>query len=308
MKSIIENDFRGVDLNLLLVFRALMEERSVTRAAQRLYLGQPAVSGALKRLRQVVGDALFVRTPHGMEPTPRALELARSIEPLLQTLHQALKARPGFEAATAQRIFHLGLSDALELALMQRLAEQAPGVRLITRNADARLGPAMVDAGEVELAIGVFRECAVWQRLRPLFNWRFVAVYNPQLVKSRCRTLSLEEFLSYPHVLTSFSAELRGFIDEQLELHGRQRQVVFSSPFFVTSPFIVQQVPAITSVPDYLARIWRRTLRLAVSPLPISVPEHDMSLLWSAANEHDPGLQWLLQTIAAVGAAPAVPE
>src|ERR1700758_4571830 len=109
MANIIENDFRRFDLNLLLTFRALLEERSVTRAAQRLFLGQPAMSGALKRLREAFGDELFVRTPHGITPTPRALELARQVDPFLQSLHQALTQPPAFDPAQAQRVFRIGL-------------------------------------------------------------------------------------------------------------------------------------------------------------------------------------------------------
>lgn len=113
MTIIIENDFRHFDLNLLLTFRALFEERSVTRAAQRLFLGQPAVSGALKRLREAFGDELFVRTARGIAPTPRALELMRQIEPFLQSLHQVLTQPPVFDPASAQRVFRIGLSDSL---------------------------------------------------------------------------------------------------------------------------------------------------------------------------------------------------
>lgn len=302
MSTIIENDFRGMDLNLLLVFHALLRERSVTRAAQRLFLGQPAVSGALKRLRGVFGDELFVRTPRGMEPTPRALELSRSIEPLLLSLHQALTQRPRFDPASAQRTFRLGSSDALEAALMPELmrilGEQAPGVRLITRNVDAQRAAAMLDTGEIELALGVHRNCAAWHRQRPLFRWRFVCIYNPRRVKARGATLTLDEFLRHRHVLTSFNASLRGFIDEQLEVLGRAREVVYSSSGFVTSPFIVQRSAAICTVPDYIATLWSEVLKLKISPLPFAVPQYQMGLLWAAANEQDPGLQWLVELIA----------
>ena len=302
MNTIIENDLRRLDLNLLLVFRALLQERSVTRAAQRLFLGQPAVSGALKRLRAAFGDELFVRTPHGMEPTPRAQELSRQIEPLLLTVHRALTQAPQFDPATAQRVFRIGLSDALEVALMpelmRRLSRQAPGVKLITCLADTARTPALLDAGEIELGVGVHAQCAPWQRRRPLFRWRFVCLYNPKLVKTRGARLSLGEFLRHRHVLTSFSASLHGFIDEQLEAQQRERLVVFSSPNFATSPFIVKRTAAIVTVPDYIAAVWRDSLGLAVSPLPFEVPGYEVSMLWSAANDQDPGLRWLAESMA----------
>lgn len=298
MSNIIENDFRGFDLNLLLTFRALLEERSVTRAAQRLFLGQPAVSGALKRLRETFGDPLFVRTPQGMAPTPRALELARQIEPFLQSLHQALTQPPAFDPASAQRIFRIGLSDSLEVVLtpeiMGRLAEKAPGVKLIARAADSTRASAMLDEGVIELAVGVFPECAAWQRRRPLFHWRFVSVYNPRLVKTRRKRLSMEEFLRNRHIFTSFGGGLHGYIDERLELLGQKREVVFSGAYFATSPFIVQRTAAIATIPDFIGRVWRDTLDLAMSPLPFEVPGYDVSLMWAAAHDQDPGLAWLM--------------
>ncbi|CAB3773804.1 LysR family transcriptional regulator [Paraburkholderia humisilvae] len=297
MTNIIENDFRRFDLNLLLAFRALMQERSVTRAAQRLFLGQPALSGALKRLRDAFGDELFVRTPHGVTPTPRALELARQIEPFLQALHQALTQPPQFEPALAQRVFRIGLSDSLEVLLMpeimERLAACAPNVKLIARTTDSTRAATMLDEGAIELAVGVFPECMPWQRRKPLFQWRFVSVYNPRLVKTRRKRLSMDEFLQHRHVMTSFSAGLHGFIDERLDLQGLKRDVAFSSSNFATSPFIVRRTAAIATVPDFIGRVWRDTLDLAMSPLPFDVPAYEVSLMWAAAHDEEPGLAWL---------------
>jgi LysR family transcriptional activator of mexEF-oprN operon len=302
MTIIIENDFRHFDLNLLLTFRALFEERSVTRAAQRLFLGQPAVSGALKRLREAFGDELFVRTSRGIAPTPRALELARQIEPFLQTLHQVLTQPPVFDPASAQRVFRIGLSDSLEVLItpeiMDRLSTRAPNVKLIARPTDSTRASAMLDDGEIELAVGVFPECVQWQRQRALFEWRFVSVFNPRLVKTRRKRLSMEEFLRYRHVLTSFSAGLHGFVDERLEMEGLKRNVVFSSASFATSPFIVRRTPAIATVPDFIGRVWRDALGLAMSPLPFDVPAYEVSLMWSAARDQDPGLAWLADIFA----------
>jgi LysR family transcriptional activator of mexEF-oprN operon len=297
MKDIIQNDLRRVDLNLLLIFRALMRERSVTRAAQSLFLGQPAVSGALKRLRAAFDDELFVRTPRGLSPTQRALALSCHIEPLLQSLHQVMTQQPAFEPATAQRVFHVGLSDSLEVVLVPdivvRLTRQAPNVKLVVQRADSTRAAAMLDDGSIELAVGVFRECAPWHRRAPLFQWRFMSAYNPRLIRPRGKRLTLNEFLRHRHVLTSFSAGLHGYVDEQLELRGLHRQVVFSSPNFMTSPFIALRTPVIVTVPEFIAHIWRDTLGLSLSPLPFDVPRYDVSLMWAATNDRDAGLVWL---------------
>ena len=304
MMDINERDFRGLDLNLLLVLHALLKERNVTRAASRLFVGQPAVSGALKRLRHAFGDDLFVRTSHGMEPTPRALELAAAVGPLLGSLQQALAARPSFDPSTSERVFRIGLSDALEVALMpalmQRLAQTAPKARVISRVSDRPRSAALLDSGEVELAVGVLQDVPTWQRRRSLFDWTFVCVFNPQQVRVRAkRGITLAEYLRYPHVITSFDASLSGFIDDRLKERGLARRVVFSSPHFATSPLIVRQMPAITTVPTFIAATWRDALGLSVSPVPIDVPTYAVEASWTAANDGDAGLQWLIAELQA---------
>jgi len=301
MMDINERDFRKLDLNLLLVFNALLKERSVTRASARLFVGQPALSAALKRLRVALGDELFVRTSHGMEPTPRALELAASIGPLLASLQQALVNRPSFDPARSDRVFRVGLSDSLEVALMpallQRLSNEAPGVRVIACTSNSQRAAAQLDAGEIELAIGVLQDVPAWQRRQALFDWTFVCLFDPRHVKVRGQRITTAEYLRYPHVMTSFSAGLSGFMDEQLERKGLTRRVVFSSPHFATSPLIVKQMPVITTVPTFIAETWRDALGLTASPVPIDVPSYRVETSWTAAHDGDPGLRWLVQVV-----------
>lgn len=301
MIDIIETDFRNMDLNLLLVFHALMKERSVTRAAEKLFVGQPALSGALKRLRAAFEDELFVRTPHGMAPTPRAIELAGTIDPLLASLQQALQRKPRFEPATAERVFHIGLSDALEVALLpklvQRIAAAAPGIKLISSFTDRTRAARMLDGGEIDLAVAVFDEVPSWHRCRPLFDWTFVCVYDPRHIALADGRLTLEDYLAYPHVLTSFSGELHGFIDEQLEKIGHKRQVLFASRNFATNPLIILQMAAFTTVPSFVADAWAQTLQLAVASLPIESLTTQVCLAWTAVNDADAGLAWLISQV-----------
>ncbi|MEB4629541.1 MULTISPECIES: LysR family transcriptional regulator [Burkholderia] len=298
MTSIIENDLRRFDLNLLLVFHALMQERHVTRAAERLFLGQPAVSGALKRLRAAFGDELFVRGRSGMEPTPRALELSRQIDALLIGLHETMRAGQPFDARNADRTFRIGVSEAIAVtlfpALLKMLAAEAPGVKLISLDTDCHRVSSMFERNEIEIALGVFNECAPWQQQRVLLDWRFVCLYNPKLIRPRGESLSLREFLAHPHALTSFKGELSGFIDERLASLGKQRRVIFSNPHFATQPFIARDNPVLVTVPDYIARIWSRSLGLRISPLPFDTPMHQVSALWKTAHQGDSGLRWLI--------------
>lgn len=298
MTSIIENDLRRFDLNLLLVFHALMKERHVTRAAERLFLGQPAVSGALKRLRAAFGDELFVRSRSGMEPTPRALELSRQIDTLLIGLHESMRVGQPFDARNSDRTFRVGVSEAIAVtlfpALFNKLAVEAPGVKLISLDTDCHRVSSMFERNEIEVAFGVFNECAPWQQQCALLDWRFVCLYNPALIRTRGETVSMREFLAHPHALTSFKGELRGFIDERLEALGKQRRVIFSNPHFATLPFIARDNPVFVTVPDYIARIWSRSLGLRISTLPFDTPTHQISALWKTAHQGDRGLRWLI--------------
>ena len=305
MIGIIENDLRRIDLNLLLVLHVLLEERSVTRTAERLYLGQPAISGALARLREAFSDPLFVRTPKGMQPTPRAEALGRQVEPFLRLLHAELLGAPTFDPAGSERIFHLGMSDALEAALMPALLshvqENAPGVRIVAHQADSDRIPALLDSGEIELAAGVLEPPAAWHRQQRLFDWHFVCLYDPARIEVRGDIIPLETYLAHPHLLTSFQAGLTGFIDERLEALGERRRVVFSSRNFSTSAVMLKNMAAFTTLPGYYARVWGEALELAVAELPFETPVSSVSMMWAAAADLDPGLSWLAKALSRAG-------
>jgi len=301
MRDIIENDLRRIDLNLLLVLHVLLDERNVTRTAERLYLGQPAISGALARLRAAFSDPLFVRTPQGMQPTPRAEALGRRIEPFLRVLYAELRGAPSFDPASSERVFHLGMSDALEAALMPALLrhvrEHAPGVRIVAHQAASDRVPALLDAGEIELAAGVFDPPASWHRQQPLFDWHFVCLYDPAHVEVAGDPVPLDTYLAYPHLLTSFNAELTGFIDERLEGLGHQRRVIFSSRNFSTSAVMLKSMAAVTTLPSFYARVWSEALGLKIAELPFEVPVSSVSMMWRAAADLEPGLSWLASAL-----------
>src|SRR5215472_5099281 len=149
MMTIRANDFRNLDLNLLIAFQALVREKSVSRAAERLFLGQPAMSGALARLRDVLQDEILVRTGRGMEPTTKALALHAQLTPALESIRAALFEQPAFDPATQTRTFHLGMRDWVEAwlmpALIARVQQAAARVRIAVLASDARLGARMLE-------------------------------------------------------------------------------------------------------------------------------------------------------------------
>lgn len=157
------NDLRRVDLNLLIVFETLMHERSVTRAAEKLFLGQPAISAALSRLRGLFDDPLFVRTGRSMEPTARATEIFALLSPALDSISTAVSRASEFDPATSTSVFRIGLSDDVEFALLptllKRLRSEAPGIVLVVRRVNYILMPPLLASGEISVASATPRTC-----------------------------------------------------------------------------------------------------------------------------------------------------
>lgn len=151
------NDLRRVDLNLLIVFETLMHERSVTRAAEKLFLGQPAISAALSRLRTLFDDPLFVRTGRSMEPTARAQEIFAHLSPALDSISTAMSRASEFDPATSTAVFRIGLSDDVEFGLLppllRRLRAEAPGIVLVVRRANYLLMPNLLASGEISVGV-----------------------------------------------------------------------------------------------------------------------------------------------------------
>ncbi|NNG24593.1 LysR family transcriptional regulator [Telluria aromaticivorans] len=296
MIDINEHDFHKLDLNLLLVFTALLRERSVTRAAKRLYLGQPAMSASLARLRAFAGDDLFVRTARGMEPTAHALALAERLKPALEGLSTALFTDTAFDPASSDRTFALGMFDIGEVtlapALLGALAAQAPRIRLALRPVDQANAVAQLEAGTLELAITDIGPTTGWICTKPLFKESFACMFDPKLVQVRI-PISLQDYLAYPHLLTSFGGEFTGYVDDVLVERGLSRHVTMTTTRFSTLPFVLRRFRGIASLPGTAARELGSALGLEVSPLPFEVPAVGLHLVWHARHETDKGHQWL---------------
>ena len=151
----------------------------------------------------------------------------------------------------------------------------------------------MLDAGEIELAAGVFDPSAAWHRQQRLFGWHFVCLYDPAQIAVQGDPVPLDTYLAFPHLLTSFNAELTGFIDERLAEMGLSRRVQFSSRNFSTAAAMLKRMAAFTTLPSYYAEAWRDLLGLAVAELPFEVPRFAVSLMWPVTTDLDPGLAWL---------------
>src|SRR5215510_2450636 len=248
--TISSNDFRRLDLNLLVAFQVLVREKSVSRAAERLFLGQPAMSGALARLRDVLQDEILVRTGRGMEPTAKALAIYAQLAPALESIRAALFERPAFDPATQSRTFHLGMRDWVESWLMPeltaRVQQAAPRVRIAARASDAQRGARMLENDEMDLGVSVFPNGPPWQRREQLAAMGYRCVYDGKRLGLRS-PLTLEQYLTHPHLVTPTQADFRGPVDDELVGASKRRNVIYATSRFAALPLILRRAAVIAT-------------------------------------------------------------
>jgi len=303
MTSIDHANLSRLDLNLLVAFDALLTERSVTRAAARLGLGQSAMSHNLGRLRVLFGDELLTRGAEGMRPTPRALALADPVRVTLSQIQAAVLQREAFDPSTADRTFRIGLADSIEVAvipgLLARLRNVAPAVSLRLRSINRISILEELDTGKLDLGIGVFDLGQIHHKRRALYTDSFLCLFNPAQLNFSA-PISLQDYLSVPHVLASLTDDGHGAVDEALAKLKLKRSIALTTPGFLAVPFVVRRAPVITTMPSRLARYFAEAFGLATSPAPIELPTFTISLLWHASFDQDPGHVWLRQTVSGV--------
>lgn len=297
-------DLHGIDLNLLVAFDALMAERSVTRAGTRIGRTQPAMSAALARLRGLLKDELFVRGPNGLQPTPLALDLADPITHALAEIQRALEFTQTFEPSTTTASFSLGLSEhptfALLPTLLEVLREQAPGITLRIRNFVARddaIG--MLDAGEVDLTVGVPSTPAVRILSRPLFEERFVCVVRKGHPTLR-PPLRLKNFLEHSHLLVSPENDSYGVVDAALAKRGLKRRLALTLPHLYAAPVLVAQSDMVATLMEGVIAVSGHAERLCIMPAPLELPSIPFVLSWHRRNDVHPAQRWLRDLLASI--------
>ena len=291
------NDLRRVDLNLLIVFETLMHERSVTRAAEKLFLGQPAISAALARLRSLFDDPLFVRTGRSMEPTARAQEIAALLSPALDSISTAVSRAADFNPATSNAVFRIGLSDDVEFGLLppliKRLRAEAPGVVLVIRRTNYLLMPALLASGEISVGVSYTEELPANAKRKVLRRSKAKLLRADSVPGP----LSLDDYCERPHALVSFAGDLSGFIDVALEKLGRSRRVVLAVPQFNGLSTLLSGTNIIATVPDYTAAALTAAGGLRAEDPPLETQSFQLHMAWRGAQDNDPAERWLRSRI-----------
>lgn len=295
---------RNVDLNLLVAFAVLMRERSVSRAARVLSMGQSGMSGALARLRLLFDDPLLVREGRSLSPTPLALSLLAPVEQALELVEQATVSpggRASFEPARSERTFVIGMTDDQELlfapALAAALAGAAPAARLSVRATDVHLLPAALDDGSVDMGLSI-AAVPSWHVRQPLYEHGYSCVWSPERLRLG-RKLSLERFLSARHALVTFRGDLSGAMDTALAQRGLRREIAIGVARFSALPKILETLPLIATVPSTVADHLTHEHALVAARPPIDLPARKVALVHRERDARLPELAWFRALVVA---------
>ena len=286
-------DIRPLDLNLLKTLDALLDERSVTKAATRLAITQPAVSSMLTRLRDSFEDPLFVRTQRGIIPTPRALALATPVKRLLEEINQLLQSEM-FNPVTATNTFTIAATDyalqAIIVPFMSLLRQRAPHVRLSVRAIEDGRIQTQLETGEIDIALMTPETTPADLHTRRLFDERYVCTFRQDHPVIQ-QPMTLEQFCAADHAIVSYlGGAFRGVTDVALEAMGLTRHVSLSISSFLVLTQILQASDLIAVVPEKLVR---QQSDLCVTEPPLTIPGFTKVAAWHERTHHDPAHQWL---------------
>ncbi len=328
MRSI---DLTSMDLNLLVTFEAIFQTRSVTLAAQQLFLGQPAVSAALGRLRSVFEDELFIRIGREMQPTRKALEIAPGILNALQQIRQTLQASQTFDPTTSEACVSIGSSDYTSCVIIPKLLatcqQQFPGINIRLLSFEKDQVASLLEEGIIDLALGVFPDPPPYTRMEPLFQDQLVGIAPQGHSVLSNPDLSLETFAGFPQALITLRRDETGYVDQVLATAGLKRRIVVTTPHSLVLVRLLQSSDLIASIPGRMAHAlggawcWGAGSKvsdpvnvanvsddaglddpvesptLGMFQLPFESPLWTVSMLWSQLADHDPVHIWLRETL-----------
>ncbi len=300
-------DLHGIDLNLLVAFDALMAERSVTRAGARIGRTQPAMSAALSRLRALLLDELFVRSPAGLQPTPRALDLSEPLGRALADIQRTLGFTQAFDPRTSAATFNLGLSEhptfVLLPHLVERLQEAAPAITLRVRSFTARdEAVTMLDAGSVDLTVSVPSITATGRIMtRPLFDEQFVCIVRQDHTAARA-PLDIETFLGLSHLLVSPEGDRFGSVDAALAKRGLKRRLALTLPHMHAVPALIARSNMISTVMSGVVSASGHADELCVLNPPLDLDPVPFVMSWHRRNDTHPAQHWFRDCVASLSA------
>lgn len=292
-------NLRKIDLNLLVIFEALYATRNTGRAAERLGMSQPAVSNALGRLREIIGDPLFVRSVGGVSPTNKAREIIQPVREALAVIGRQLATGDTIELSTYRRLFRIIIIDALEPIVMPSIVRtilaQAPGIEIENVQATARFADEIRE-GRIDLACFAFPIDTTDIIVKPLVPVDLVVISRSDHPAIR-KPLDVETFGNLPQI--ALGRELRGLaeVDKKMTAASLPRRTPYMASKIWSIPPIVERTDLVGLVPRRFAREVAANFDIDIHELPVPLPEQYMYMLWHVNAEHDPGHKWLRDSI-----------
>lgn len=291
-----------LDLNLLRTFNAIHRHNSLSAAAVELGLTQPAISAALKRLRAHFDNPLFVRTSHGMEPTPRALTLISPTRDILQRIHSDVLASEVFNPATTSRKFTIALSDIGEMTflpkVLDRFQRDAPGASVASVSMTPLELNLALENGEVDLAVGYFPDL----KNRNLFQQRLFSHDFICLLRAdhpiRSRKISMEQFLKLGHAVIKAEGRSQELFEQLLIKQKIQRRIVLSTPHFMSIPFLIASSDLLVTVPRAVGASFAQFSNIRLVEPPLEIPTFDLRQHWHRKYHKDGANVWLRSILA----------
>ncbi len=295
-----ETDLARFDLNLLVLFQTVLEERHVARAAARLHVSPSAVSHGLGRLRDALGDPLVIRHPRGVVPTARAEALAAPVAEILARVRDVVESER-FDPATSRRQFTIGAPDALSAIMLPRLLvalrRTAPGIQLAFRHVLPPFedGFTWLDAHKIDIALLPVPSTPARFVERVIYEEKFVVAMRAR--HPLAKSLTLKRYCEADHVVMTHKGDLRGNIDDILEMRGLTRRVVLAAPTFLLALSAVAESDLLFAGAELPVRAQAKRFSLVTAPLPIPLPGDEIRTIVPRAALEDAGIAWLIDEV-----------
>lgn len=295
-------NLKGLDLNLLVCLDTLLQEQHVTRAADRLGIGQSAMSVSLAKLRRIFNDPLLVRSAQGLVPTPRALLMAGRVAGLLEQADALLHGDGEFDAASAPHRFAITMTDYIELLflppLMKALQEEAPRIGLTIRSPEPMRLTQALASGQSDLAIGYIPKITAASRTRLLMRDRMVCIARADHPRIQGE-ISLKLYAEAAHIelMPAGNRTYSSLSDQPIETQNIARSVALSAPSFTVAPYVVATSDMLATVPERVARFFAQKLPLQVLEPPLELPGFAVSMYWHPRTNNSASHRWLRRLI-----------
>ena len=293
-------NIKNFDLNLLVVFRALFEDRNVTRASKKIGITQPAMSNALNRLRYLINDDLFIRGPKGMRPTPRAIELSLPINSALNNLELSLSSI-NFNPLTTKKSYKISISDDVAPLLIPNLVsyleKNSPESSLHIRSEQGNEALRLLDNNELDFAVGRFESVPNRFGYRNLYSEKYVCMMQKNHALAKEKKLSMEQYLNAKHLRAAPVNANLSPVDRSLNQINLERTIFVRIDLVTLAPFIIKNTDLVLTLPSKTAQRMAKNYNFSIVELPIDLEIRKTRLIWHTELTNHPAFDWIKNQI-----------